>query len=113
MSPGSSTHRPRRNLRGQGRLAAGYNAVKANEQVSQATRDHNAALLQLERDMQGFEKIQAAFSGTITERYLDVGALDAVGSATDMQKQDSRESGLATVISVTNWCRGRGLAEPF
>ena len=69
-----------------------YNAAKANEQVSQATRDHDAALLQLERDMQGFEEIQAPFSGTITARYLDVGALVAVGSATDVQKQDSREA---------------------
>ena len=63
-----------------------YDTAKANEQVSQATRDRDAALLQLQRDLQGFEKIHAPFSGTITARYVDVGALIAVGSATNVQK---------------------------
>ncbi len=38
-----------------------YDAAKADEQVGQATRDHDPALLQLEGDMQGFEKIRASF----------------------------------------------------
>jgi RND family efflux transporter MFP subunit len=63
-----------------------YDTAKANEQVNQATRDRDAALLQLQRDMQGFEKILAPFDGTITVRYVDVGALIAVGSATTVQK---------------------------
>jgi RND family efflux transporter MFP subunit len=36
--------------------------------------------------MQGFEKIRSPFNGTITARYVDVGALIAVGSATTVQK---------------------------
>jgi membrane fusion protein (multidrug efflux system) len=63
-----------------------YDTAKANEQVTQATRDRDAALLQLQRDMQAFEKIRAPFSGTITARYVDVGALITVGSATNVQK---------------------------
>jgi membrane fusion protein (multidrug efflux system) len=63
-----------------------FDTAKANEQVNQATRDRDAALLQLQRDMQGFEKILAPFDGTITTRYVDVGSLIAVGSATTVQK---------------------------
>jgi RND family efflux transporter MFP subunit len=63
-----------------------FDTAKASEQVNQATRDRDAALLQLAHDMQGFEKIYAPFSGTITARYVDVGALIAVGSATNVQR---------------------------
>lgn len=63
-----------------------FDTAKATEQVSQATRDRDAALLQLQQSTQGFERIRAPFSGTITARYVDVGALIAVGSATNVQK---------------------------
>ena len=63
-----------------------FDTAKATEQVSQATRDRDAALLQLQRDIQGFEQITAPFDGTVTARYVDIGALIAVGNATNVQK---------------------------
>jgi membrane fusion protein (multidrug efflux system) len=63
-----------------------FDTIKATEQVNQATRDRDVSLLQFQRDMQGFEKIQAPFNGTITRRYVEVGTLIALGSATTVQK---------------------------
>ena len=69
-----------------------YNAAKANEQVSQAPATMTRRSFSSSATCKDSREIQAPFSGTITARYLDVGALVAVGSATDVQKQDSREA---------------------
>ena len=63
-----------------------FDTTKATERVSQATRDRDAALLQLQLSYQTYEQITAPFDGTVTARYVDVGALVAVGSATNVQK---------------------------
>ena len=63
-----------------------FDTAKATEQISQATRDRDAALLEVQREMQGFEKIRSPFNGTITARYIEVGSLIAVGSGTTVQK---------------------------
>lgn len=63
-----------------------FDTAKATEQVSQATRDRDAALLQVQQSTQAYEQIHAPFRGTITARYVDVGALIAGGSGTNVQK---------------------------
>jgi membrane fusion protein, multidrug efflux system len=60
--------------------------VLATAQVQQASRDNAAAALKSAEAMKAYEQIRAPFSGTITDRYIDVGSLVTSGSKTNTPK---------------------------
>ncbi len=64
---------------------ATIHAAQANVNAAQARVDASQASVQRLLTLQSFQKVTAPFAGTITARYVDVGALITVGTGTNNQ----------------------------